>query len=98
MILLRPKWDEKNRELSVNGLIVKRYKHTAANQTEVLAAFQKHEWSMRIPNPLHRTDTHQTLKELNKLAPDKIRFRGDGTGKGLTWDPVDLDSRKEASG
>ena len=98
MISLRPKWDENNRELSVNGLVVKRYKHTADNQTRVLAAFQKHEWSTRVPNPLHRTDTHQTLKELNKLAPDKIRFRGDGTGKGLTWETVDLDSCEKAPG
>ena len=95
---VRPRWDEANRQFFINGVVVKTYKHKAVNQTAVLAALQESGWARRVLLPFHKVKTSQTLKELNRLAPDKMRFRGDGTGEGLTWELVDLDSPERASG
>lgn len=86
---IQPKWDEGKRQFLIDGVVVKQYRHTAANQTAMLQTFENNDWAERVPNPSGDSEeTQQTLKELNKLAPANIRFRADGTGEGLVWEAV----------
>ena len=82
-----PRWDEKNRQFIIDGVVVHTYKQKATNQLLVLEAFEAERWATLIDTPIddskHRT---QTLKELNEIARDKIKFRGDGTGERIKWE------------
>ncbi|MCA9161796.1 MAG: hypothetical protein KDA62_02410 [Planctomycetales bacterium] len=90
----RPHWDADRRELSVNGLLIKRFKWPAANQETVLAAFAEEDWPFRIDDPLppqpevdSKRRLSDTIKCLNrKQQHPLIHFHGDGTGEGITWE------------
>ena len=94
-----PHWDALARELRMNGHLVKRFKWPAANQETLLAAFQEEGWSRRIDDPLPpkpdllpSTRLSETIKRLNgKQKNALIRFRGDGTGEGVTWELIEPD-------
>jgi hypothetical protein len=98
-----PRWDSERRLLRINGVTVKRFKWTAANQETVLAAFEEECWPHRIDDPLPPhpdQDTKRrlsdTIKCLNrKQANQLIHFRGDGTGEGVTWELVERDGFNE---
>ncbi len=92
----RPYYDSERRELWWGGKLVKRFSQQAANQHLILCAFQEQGWPPRIDDPLsprgHGTDPKRrlngaiyrlNLNQLNRL----IRFRGDGTGEGILWEP-----------
>jgi len=81
-----PRWDEKNREFLIDGVVVHTYKRKAVNQFCVLRAFEAAGWEHSIESPLRKDLHSQTLKALNAHAPDKIEFHGDGTGEGLRWE------------
>ncbi|MCA9067957.1 MAG: hypothetical protein KDA84_03490, partial [Planctomycetaceae bacterium] len=67
----------------------------AINQETVLTAFEEEGWPARIDDPLPphgnvnpRRRLHDTIKHLNKSQHiHLILFRGDGTGKGVIWEP-----------
>lgn len=92
----RPHWDADRRELSVNGLLIKRFKWPAANQETVLAAFAEEDWPFRIDDPLPpqpevdpKRRLSDTIKCLNrKQHHPLVHFHGDGTGEGVTWELV----------
>jgi hypothetical protein len=76
---------------------VKRFRQPARNQTTILAAFQEQGWASHIDDPLPlgqgedasdaKRRLHETIKNLNKNLPSHtLRFRGDGTGEGVTWE------------
>jgi hypothetical protein len=83
-------------ELCWGGRVIKRLRHIAGNQSAVLVAFEAAEWPRRIDDPLPRLAKRNakkcridTIKSLNLgLAPETIRFRTDGTGGGICWEPV----------
>ena len=86
-----PIWDRDRRELRLGNLLVKQFKWPAENQERVLNAFQEEGWPQRIDDPIMpdpkicpKRRLHDTLKCLNrKQVNEVIKFRGDGTGKGV---------------
>jgi len=91
-----PHWDAKRCVLCIGNQVVKHFKANAANQTVILTAFHEEGWPSRIDDPLSpspETDSKRRLndaiKSLNRnQANNLIRFRGDGTGQGVVWEPV----------
>jgi hypothetical protein len=91
-----PRWDGARRELYFRGALVKRFRQPADCQEIILASFQEECWPPRIDNPLPprpEQDVRQRLHDaLNRLNRNQfrplLRFRGDGTGEGLFWEPV----------
>ena len=98
-----PTWDSQRRELSINGITVKRYLQKAPNQEAVLAAFDEEAWPHRIDDPLSPQpgqDTKRrlcdTIKCLNRRQTTRlIHFHGDGSGEGIMWELVDGDGSNE---
>ena len=94
-----PHWDAETRELRMNGHLVKRFKWKAANQETVLAAFEEEGWCRRIDDPLPPQPGQlparrlsEAIKRLNgKQKNELIRFRGDGTGEGVTRELIERD-------
>ena len=91
-----PRWDAAGHELWWGLLLVKRYRWPAPNQEYVLATFQDENWTRQIDDPLPSGDgqdarqrLHETIKSLNRGQTRRlIRFRGDGTGEGVCWQPA----------
>ena len=94
-----PHWDAEARELRIGGRLVKRFKWKAANQETLLAAFEEEGWRRRIDDPLppvpgllSTTRLSDAIKRLNGHQKNAlIRFCGDGTGEGVTWELVEED-------
>ena len=94
MSALKPVWDREKRELRLDGKVIKRFKWPAGNQERVLNAFEDQGWPMFISDPLDidpkicpKRRLHDTLKCLNRKQLSKsVKFRGDGTGKGVKLD------------
>jgi hypothetical protein len=88
-----PKWDSDRRELSLNGVILKRFRRTAPNQERLLQAFEEDGWPHEMDDPLPRTNgvlpgerLRETIKRLNRsVTPGLIRFGGDGSGERVVW-------------
>lgn len=92
---LRPRWDATRRELSLTGLIVKRFRVPARNQETILSVFQEEGWAEHIHDPLpvnHDIDAptrlHDAINRLNRCQINSLlRFHGDGKGTGVFWEP-----------
>jgi hypothetical protein len=91
-----PWWDGRLRQLSFEGIVVKQFRLPANNQAAVLSAFQDENWPPSIDDPLpymSRTRSkerlHATIRCLNSHHENRlIRFRGNGTGEAVLWEPV----------
>jgi hypothetical protein len=94
---LLPCWDAEARWLRLGGRLLKVFRQPARNQTALLDVFQEEGWPAHIDDPLTlaggedegdaKRRLHETIKNLNRgLPPGTIRFRGDGTGQGVTWE------------
>ncbi|MCG8450929.1 MAG: hypothetical protein MI725_15285 [Pirellulales bacterium] len=89
-----PVWDSERKELRVDGQLVKRFRTPAPNQETVISAFEEESWPARIDDPLPpaaeqncRRRLIDTIKCLNRSQVHSLlRFRGDGTGRGILWD------------
>jgi hypothetical protein len=101
-----PNWGAEKRVLWFNGQVVKRFKWHAVNQEAILAAFDEEGWPCRIDDPLPphpeqdpKRRLSDTIKCLNRKHFNRlIRFRGDGTGTGIVWELVNLDSEAHGAG
>jgi hypothetical protein len=96
---LRPRYDRQRRELSVNGVVAKRFSRPAKNQELVLAVCEEDGWPPRIDDPLPGGCSdpikrlHDTLDALNDLKecasrdrpPYRVHFFSDGSGQGIRW-------------
>ena len=89
-----PKWHKDRRELRVGELVVKHFTVPAPNQEVVFEAFEEEGWPFRIDDPLPphngqdpKRRLHETINKLNahQIHP-LLRFRGDGTGRGVCWE------------
>ena len=98
---VQPQWLLNRRELRLGDRVVKRYRVPSPNQELVLAAFEREGWPPRIGNPIPsrlgqdiKVCLHDTIKCLNRNQVEPLlRFRGDGTGEGVLWEPCEqLDS------
>jgi len=91
-----PHWDGVRRVLTVGGRVVKRYRVPSPCQQAILVVFQEEGWPARIDDPLTPLPDHcpkerlrATIKHLNSSQENRLlRFRGDGTGKGIVWELV----------
>jgi len=91
-----PVWDNQRRMLFLNGQVVRRFRWMAANQQLILSAFQEEGWPVRIDDPLAPSASlvgkqrlSDTIKCLNRNQENHLlRFRGDGSGQGVLWEPV----------
>ena len=87
-----PVWDEERGELRLGSEICKTLRKSAKNQIPILEAFQKGGWPFCVDDPLTgraRTDPKRrlntTIRDLNRDIC-WIRFRGDTSGKGVSWE------------
>jgi len=91
---LKPRWDAIRRELSLAGLIVKRFRVPARNQEIILSVFEEEGWTAHIHDPLpvtHDIDAptrlHDAINRLNRRQINPLlRFHGDGKGTGVFWE------------
>lgn len=90
---MRPQWDNTTRTLYLGTTLVRQYRVPAENQVVVLEAFERAGWPQRIDDPLpERFGTprkmllNETVRSLNR-SQKLIKFRGDGTGTGILWEP-----------
>ncbi len=89
-----PCWDVEAKELRIGGLLVKHFRWPAPNQETLLTVFQEEGWPHHIDDPLPQAEEQDprrrlsdTIKCLNRNQVHQlIRFHGDGTGEGVTWD------------
>jgi hypothetical protein len=95
-----PRWTVEDRQLWFDGRLLKEFRQPAPNQTTLLAAFEEQGWPAHIDDPLPRAEwegeedakrrLHETIKNLNRGLPaGTMRFRGDGTGRGVVWEAED---------
>jgi hypothetical protein len=92
--LLKPCWNANRRELSFEGLIVKRFRVPARNQETILSVFEEEGWAEHIHDPLpvtHDIDAptrlHDAINRLNRCQINPLlRFHGDGKGTGVFWE------------
>lgn len=92
--LLKPCWNAIRRELSFEGLIVKRFRVPARNQETILSVFEEEGWAEHIHDPLpvtHDIDAptrlHDAINRLNRCQINPLlRFHGDGKGTGVFWE------------
>lgn len=91
---LRPRWDATRRELSLTGLVVKRFRVPARNQETILSVFEEEGWAEHIHDPLPVTQDvdaptrlHDAINRLNRCQIHPLlRFHGDGKGTGVFWE------------
>jgi hypothetical protein len=93
----RPHWDSATRQLRVGDVVIKEFHQPAENQVTLLTAFEEEGWPPRIDDPLPpsggidpKERLHEAIRRLNQhqITP-KIRFAGDGTGRGVLWRLLD---------
>ena len=88
-----PRWDRASGGLLWGGVLVKRFRHDAANQAAVLDAFEAPGLASvrrRPPPALRRAERKARLREtvrgLNRrLAAGTIRFHSGGSGGEIRW-------------
>ena len=91
---LKPRWDATRRELSLTGVIVKRFRVPARNQETILSVFEEEGWAEHIQDPLPvsrdidaPTRLHDAINRLNRCQINALlRFHGDGKGTGVLWE------------
>lgn len=89
-----PRWDSERRELTLGHLLVKQFRQPAEAQELILSVFEEEGWPARIDDPLPpmldqdpKRHLHITITNLNRHQKNHlIRFRGDGTGRGIFWE------------
>lgn len=89
----KPQWDPVRRELTLAGIVVKRFRVPARNQETILSAFEEDDWVEHIHDPLPvtlnidaPTRLHDTINRLNRCQVNHLlRFHGDGKGTGIFW-------------
>ena len=93
-----PTYDTVCRILWVGGLPVRHFRRRAENQEAILQAFQDQGWPPQIDDPsrtpedldpVHRLN--DAIYELNarQKKPQRIRFHGDGTRRGIRWEFIE---------
>lgn len=83
-----PNWDSRTGKLTYQGRTVRNVRALASRVRAILDVFQTQGWQSRADSPATIQDDQalrETLKVLNK-GLSAIRFRADGTGKGIFWE------------
>lgn len=90
----KPRWDLIRRELSLAGVLVKRFRVPARNQETILTVFEEEGWAQHIQDPLPATPEidaptrlHDAINRLNRCQINPLlRFHGNGNGTGVSWE------------
>jgi excisionase family DNA binding protein len=88
----RPRWDDEAATLYWGETPIRMFRsNPAKNQRDLVEAFHRANWCRTIPDPfLNDRKLNVTIYQLNKsLRVKAIRFRGDGTGQGVMWEPIE---------
>jgi hypothetical protein len=84
-----PRWDGNNHTLWLNRTVVTTFDRLAPLEEAVLAQFEKHAWTHRVPSPFvgpgSKRRLHDAVKLLNRRQK-RIRFRSIGSGHEMTWE------------
>jgi len=85
--LAKPMWNKTQRQLRLGAKVIRDYsKRRAKNQEQLLDKFQEKQWETTIEAPFDGRQLKDAIDAFNgSVTPDTIRFRGDGTGKGVSW-------------
>ena len=86
-------WCPRLRELTVSGVLIKRFRRPAPVLDLILSAFQEEGWPPQLDDPIPPTlevdsvtRLHDATNRLNRTQkPRLIVFFGDGTGRGIRW-------------
>lgn len=92
----KPCWDSRRRELSLDGMVIKRFRVPAQVQELILCAFEEEGWPEYIDDPLPvRKDVdpharlHDAIHRLNRCQINRLlRFKGNGDGTAVSWELV----------
>jgi len=92
-----PRWDDVRHEFFLGNQLVKVFKVPSPNQEAILSVFEEEGWPPRIDDPLTpaphlepKRRLHDAIKSLNRNQKARlVRFRGDGTGEGVLWEPFE---------
>ena len=92
-----PHWNPATRVLRVGGRVVKQFRVPSSTQETILEAFQEEGWPPCLDDPLPpvpdgspKDRLRDTIRHLNSNQKNRlIRFRGDGTGRGIRWELID---------
>jgi hypothetical protein len=93
---LRPHLERWTRTLFFNGRVVKRFARPAPNVEAIFDAVEQQNWAQRIKNPFptvrsrdRKRHLHETIQNINRRLDHRLLvFRGDGTGRGILWQPA----------
>ena len=93
---MKPEWNAERRELRYDGRLVKRFVTASPCQIKILEAFEEEGWPGVIDDPLSPEGERlppdrlrATIYQLNQHQENElIRFRGNGTGKAIVWEPA----------
>lgn len=96
---LRPRWDADERALYFDGVLIKRFRQLAPDQELILRSFQEQRWRRGIHDPLPpnghahpKLRLRDAIARLNRHQANQwVRFRGDGTGTRILWEPIEVD-------
>ena len=83
----RPSWDVTTGTLRFENTALRTFKSQsrAKNQVAILEAFERHNWTPRVPNPLDRgQQSYDTVLSLNRRLK-KIIFHVEDDGRQITW-------------
>lgn len=91
----KPEWNPSLRRLRMGGRVVKEFRVPAENQELILGTFAEDGWPARIDDPLPPIEgivpkrrLQSAITCLNRNQRNNlIRFRGDGCGIGILWEP-----------
>lgn len=86
----KPRWDKETHELRFKGQLIRRVRPIADNVIRVLDTFEDDGWPRRIDDPLDPSPETRRISETLRTLNDglkMIRFRADGTGEGIIWEP-----------
>lgn len=94
----RPNWDRGTGKLHYGGKLVRHVANPgrATNIVAILDVFEEQGWPERIDDPLRGGADKQRLREAIRTLNQGlsgIRFRADGTGSGIGWEPADTRAR-----
>lgn len=90
----RPSWDHGTGKLHYGGKLARQVQNPgrATNIVAILDAFEEQGWPARIDDPLPDGGDKQRLREAIRTLNQglsRLRFRADGTGSGICWEPAD---------
>ena len=99
---ITPSWNGQRRELRYGNRLIKTYRVPAANQEQILEAFQAAGWPECLGDPLPSVSEqdakrrlHQSIQKLNQSTRNgPLRFRGDGTGRRICWETRTSETRR----